>query len=147
MNRLQLNPGKTSNFGFWGHLDPGIYHLCFGMGLLFPRQTRWEIWGPLGCRIPAQRAGGRRPFAQVQVEYHLYPFLDQETLHLVTHALITLFMNYCNALLMGLPLKHIQRLKLMQNAVTKELHVHLDLHILHHKTLYVLPVSYPESQR
>lgn len=86
----------------------------------------------------------RRPF--VQVERHLYPFLDQETLHLVTHALITPSMNYCNALLMWLPLKHIQRLKLMQNAVTKELHVHLDLHMLHHKTRYVLPVSYPESQ-
>lgn len=63
--------------------------------------------------------GTRRPFAQVQVARHLYPFLDQETLHLVTHALIIPCMNYCNALLMGLPLKHIQRLKLMQNAVTK----------------------------
>ena len=49
----------------------------------------------------------------------LCPFLDQESLQTVTHALVISRIDYCNALYMGLPLKSIQKLQLAQNAAAR----------------------------
>lgn len=71
-----------NDFGFWGHLDLGIYHLWFGMGLFFPSPEK--PGGKFGVLLHAEfllkeqvAFVVRRPFAQVQVVRHLYPFLDR----------------------------------------------------------------------
>ena len=40
----------------------------------------------------------RRALAQLCVVRQLYPFLDQEALQMVTHALVISHIDYCNAL-------------------------------------------------
>lgn len=46
----------------------------------------------------------------------MHPFLDQEALLIVTHALITSPLDFCNAIYMELPLKTTQKLQLVLNA-------------------------------
>ena len=57
----------------------------------------------------------RGAFLQLQKLYQLRPYLDEQSLMTVTHALVTSHTDYCNVLYMGLPLKTVQRLQLVQN--------------------------------
>uniref|UniRef100_A0A8C7DX51 MYCBP associated protein n=1 Tax=Naja naja TaxID=35670 RepID=A0A8C7DX51_NAJNA len=61
----------------------------------------------------------RGAFAQVRLVRQLCPFLDRDALRTVTHALVTLRLDYCNALYLGLPLHTIRRLQLVQNAAAR----------------------------
>lgn len=75
---------------------------------------------PPGLRTPTQRSGGscaRRAFAQLSVVSHLLPYLDQEALLNVNHVLVTSHLGFSNEFYMELPLKGIQKLHLVQNAV------------------------------
>lgn len=51
------------------------------------------------------------------VVYQLRSYLDDEALCMVSHALVLSQLDYCNKFYMGLPLKNIQKLQLVQNAV------------------------------
>jgi hypothetical protein len=72
------------------------------------------------------------------------PFLTPDALLMITHALITSRLDYCNALLTGIAQSHIQLLQRAQNAAAKMVtkskkydHVTPILHKLHW-----LPISY-----
>lgn len=74
----------------------------------------------------------RRPFAQLYLIQQLHPFLDWEALLLITNALVTPQLDYCNMLYMGLLLNSIQKLQLTQNATAQEVlnfpqHPHIPL--------------------
>lgn len=58
----------------------------------------------------------RRSFAHLQFVYQLQSSLDQNFLCSVTQALVISCLDYCNALYLGLPLKCIQKLQLVQSA-------------------------------
>lgn len=51
----------------------------------------------------------------IDLVYQLHPFLAQRTLLVVTHTLVTSYLDSCNVLRMGLPLKLTQKLQLVWN--------------------------------
>lgn len=52
----------------------------------------------------------KKAFAQLQAVCMLHQFLDQEVLLIVTHVLLAFYLDYYDALYMGLSLKSFQRL-------------------------------------
>ena len=82
----------------------------------------------------------RSAFAQLKLVRQLHPFLEMSDLATVTHALVTSHFDYCNALCVGLPLKTVQKLQLVQNSAARRLtgasyrepitHLSQDLHWL-----------------
>lgn len=61
----------------------------------------------------------RGAFAQSCIVYQLYPFSDWGAVLMVTHAIFTTRLDYCNANYMELPLKRMQKLQLVQNAAAR----------------------------
>ena len=61
----------------------------------------------------------RGAFLQLRKLYQLRPYLDEQSLMRVTHALLTSHIDYCNALYVGLPLKTVRRLQLVQNQAAR----------------------------
>lgn len=57
-----------------------------------------------------------RIFAQFRFVHLFCHYLDPEVQHMVTHALVMSQLDYCNVLCMGLSLKIIRKLQLVQNA-------------------------------
>ena len=57
----------------------------------------------------------RGTFLQLRKLYQLRPYLDEQSLMTVTHALVTSRIDYCNVLYVGLPLKTVRQLQLVQN--------------------------------
>nr|GFC43941.1 hypothetical protein [Tanacetum cinerariifolium] len=64
-------------------------------------------------------AVARGAFAQLRLVRQLRPYLDRADLATVTHALVTSRLDYCNALYVGLPLKTVRKLQLVQNAAAR----------------------------
>lgn len=65
----------------------------------------------------------RRAFAQLQFMDELRPFLDDDSLHSVTQALVISHLDYCNVLYMGLLLKSVWKLQLVQSVVARAVFV------------------------
>ncbi|KAF7243701.1 Pleckstrin-likey domain-containing family M member 3 [Varanus komodoensis] len=61
----------------------------------------------------------RSMFVQLWLIHQLHPYLDKHCLAMVIHALVTSWLDYCNALYMGLPLKMVQILQLVQNKTVR----------------------------
>ncbi|KAF7254239.1 hypothetical protein EYD10_01276 [Varanus komodoensis] len=57
----------------------------------------------------------RSAFFQLRLIHQLHPYLENDCLATVTHALVTSRLDFCNALYMGLPLKTVRILQLVQN--------------------------------
>ncbi|KAF7245360.1 RNA-directed DNA polymerase from mobile element jockey [Varanus komodoensis] len=57
----------------------------------------------------------RSTFLQLRLIHQLRPFLENDCLATVTHALVTSRLDYCNALYMSIPLKMVRILQLVQN--------------------------------
>lgn len=74
-----------------------IFHHWFWMGLHCPRHHWCAILGfLLGSQLLFKSQ--KRAFVQIHLVHHLHPYLDQEALRIVIHALITLYLHYCNVL-------------------------------------------------
>ena len=58
-------------------------------------------------------------FYQLRLVAQLRPYLDRDNLVSVVHALVTSKLDYCNALYVGLPLKTVRKLQLVQNAAAR----------------------------
>lgn len=58
----------------------------------------------------------RSTFYQFQLVSHLLPLLGRKDLVTVVHALVTSELDYCNMFYKELPLKIVQKLKLVQDA-------------------------------
>ena len=61
----------------------------------------------------------RSAFYQLRSVAQLRPYLDRDSLASVVHALVTSKLDYCNVLYMGLPLKMVQKLQLVQTAAAR----------------------------
>ncbi|KAF7249940.1 Cadherin-related family member 3, partial [Varanus komodoensis] len=60
-------------------------------------------------------AVARSAFLQLRLIHQLRPYLEYDCLAAVTHALVTSCLDFCNALYVGLPLKTVRILQLVQN--------------------------------
>ena len=61
----------------------------------------------------------RSAFAQLKLLCHLHLFLEMSDLASVTHALVTSRLDYYNTLYVGLPLKSVRKLHLVQRAAAR----------------------------
>uniref|UniRef100_A0A8D2J6W7 Reverse transcriptase domain-containing protein n=1 Tax=Varanus komodoensis TaxID=61221 RepID=A0A8D2J6W7_VARKO len=63
----------------------------------------------------------RSTFFQLWLIYQLRPYLEEVCLATVPHALVTSRLDFCNALYVGLPLKTVQILQMVQNRAARML--------------------------
>ena len=63
----------------------------------------------------------RSAFTQLKFVHQLHLFFEMSDLATVIYALVTTPLDYCNALYMGLPLKTIWKLHLIQNVTARGL--------------------------
>ncbi|KAM6466454.1 uncharacterized protein PHA67_012250 [Liasis olivaceus] len=122
-NRLQLNPGKTEWLWVGGSSVSRSLPSLVLDGVALPQTDPVHNLGVLlDSRLLLKEqvaVMAKRAFAQLRVVHQLHPFLDRESLQSVTHALVISHIDYCNALYMGLPLKSIRKLQLVQNAAVR----------------------------
>ncbi|KAF7245648.1 Transcription factor SOX-6 [Varanus komodoensis] len=107
-NKLKLNPDKTEvllvgDSSFWvSDLGPALD------GVALPLKDRVHSLGvllDLELSLEAQvMAVARRAFLQLQLIHQPCPYLEENCLATVTHALVTSSLDYCNTLYVGLPL-------------------------------------------
>ncbi|KAF7251647.1 Serine/threonine-protein phosphatase 4 regulatory subunit 4 [Varanus komodoensis] len=64
-------------------------------------------------------AVARSAFLQLWLIHQLYPYLEYDCLATVTHELVTSRLDFCNALYVGLPLKTVRILQLVQNRAAR----------------------------
>ncbi|KAF7250425.1 hypothetical protein EYD10_03693 [Varanus komodoensis] len=64
-------------------------------------------------------AVARNAFLQLRLINQLRPYLEYDCLATVIHALVTSRLDFCNALYMGLPLKTVRTLQLVQNRAAR----------------------------
>ncbi|KAF7239262.1 WD repeat-containing protein 90 [Varanus komodoensis] len=117
-NELKLNPDKTevlvvggSDFGE-GDLDLVLN------GVALPLRLGVLLDPELSLKAQVT-AVARSAFFQLRLIYELRPYLENDCLATVTHALVTSRLDFCNTLYMGLPLKTVQILQLVQNRTAR----------------------------
>ncbi|KAF7239466.1 putative RNA-directed DNA polymerase from transposon BS [Varanus komodoensis] len=98
-NKLKLNPDKTE-----------VLDKVHGLGVLLDPQLSLEA---------QVTAVARSTFFQLQLIHQLCPYLENDCLATVTHALVTSRLDFCNALYVGLPLKTVRILQLVQNRAAR----------------------------
>ncbi|KAF7249528.1 Serine protease inhibitor Kazal-type 6 [Varanus komodoensis] len=64
-------------------------------------------------------AVARSAFFPLWLIHQLHPYLENDCLATVTHALVTSRLDFCNALYVGLPLKTVRILQLVQNRAAR----------------------------
>ncbi|KAF7253646.1 2-succinyl-5-enolpyruvyl-6-hydroxy-3-cyclohexene-1-carboxylate synthase [Varanus komodoensis] len=118
-NKLSLNPDKTevllvggsrfqlSNFDLVAR--PLKDRAC-SLGVLLDPELSLES---------QVAAVARSAFLQLQLIHRLCLYLDMHCLAMVIHALVTSQLDYCNALYVGLPLKMVRILQLVQNRAAR----------------------------
>lgn len=108
-NLLNLNPRKTELL--FVHLEAPAYLL---MRNHFPWRAGSQIELLLKQQVETTNGG---TFGQLRLACHLELYLGQENLATVIHALVPIYLYYCNTLDVGLPLKTIWKLQLAKIAV------------------------------
>ncbi|KAF7241564.1 Signal peptide peptidase-like 2A [Varanus komodoensis] len=108
-NKLKLNPDKTEVLLVGGSNSwVGDLGLVLN-GVALPLRDRVRSLGVLldpELSLEAQvTAVARSAFLQLRLIHQLRPFLENDCLATVTHALVTSRLVFCNALYVGLPLK------------------------------------------
>ncbi|KAF7252571.1 RNA-directed DNA polymerase from mobile element jockey [Varanus komodoensis] len=122
-NKLKLNPDKmevllvgSSGFG------EGDLNLVLN-GVALPPRDKVRSLGVLldpELSLEAQvTTAARSAFLQLRLIHQLRPYLEYDCLATVTHALVTSRLDFCNALYVGLPLKTVRILQLVQNRAAR----------------------------
>ncbi|KAF7250967.1 putative RNA-directed DNA polymerase from transposon BS [Varanus komodoensis] len=122
-NKLKLNPDKTEVLLVGGSgFGEGGFDLVLN-GATLPLRDKIRSLGVLldpELSLEAQvTAVARNAFLQLQLINQLRPYLEYDCLATVTHALVTSCLDFCNALYMGLPLKTVRTLQLVQNRAAR----------------------------
>ncbi|KAF7246760.1 Reelin [Varanus komodoensis] len=122
-NKLKLNPDKTEVLlvGGSGFGEGGFDLVLIGVAL--PLRDKVCSLGVLldsELSLEAQvTAVVRSAFFQLQLIHQLHPYLEDDCLAMVTHALVTSRLDFCNTLYVGLPLKTVRILQLVQNRAAR----------------------------
>ncbi|KAF7251566.1 Zinc finger FYVE domain-containing protein 26 [Varanus komodoensis] len=122
-NKLKLNPDKTEVLlvGRSGFGEGGFDLVLNGVAL--PLRDKVRSLGVLldpELSLEAQvTVVARSAFLQLRLINQLRPYLEYDCLAMVTHALVTSHLDFCNALYLGLPLKTVRILQLVQNTAAR----------------------------
>ncbi|KAF7235564.1 Cytosolic carboxypeptidase 4, partial [Varanus komodoensis] len=122
-NKLKLNPDKTEVLLVGGSgFGEGELNLVLN-GVALPLRDKVRSLGVLldpELSLEAQvTAVARSAFLQLRLIHQLRPYLENDCLATVTHALVTSRPDFCNALYVGLPLKTVRILQLVQNRAAR----------------------------
>ncbi|KAF7250196.1 Cytoplasmic polyadenylation element-binding protein 1 [Varanus komodoensis] len=122
-NKLKHNPDKTEIL-LVGGSDLGMGDLGLVLkGVAFPPRGRVHSLGvPLDPELSLEAqvtVVARSAFLQLRLIHQLCPLLGNDCLATVTHALVTSRLDFCNALYVGLPLKMVRILQLVQNRAAR----------------------------
>ncbi|KAF7253513.1 Vacuolar protein 8 [Varanus komodoensis] len=122
-NKLKLNPDKTEvlmvgDSSFWvSDLVPAL------AGVAVPLKDRVHSLGVLldpELSLEAQvMTVARSAFLQLRLIHLLRPYPEENCLATVTHTLVTSRLDYCNTLYVGLPLKTVRILQMVQNRAAR----------------------------
>ncbi|KAF7242904.1 Ankyrin repeat and fibronectin type-III domain-containing protein 1 [Varanus komodoensis] len=122
-NKLKLNPDKTEvllvggSSSWVGDLDLALN------GVALPLMDRVCNLGVLldsELSLEAQvTVVARSAFLQLRLIHQLRPYLEDDCLATVTHALVTSQLDFCNVLYVGLPLKTVRILQMAQNRAAR----------------------------
>ncbi|KAF7242123.1 Transcription factor COE2, partial [Varanus komodoensis] len=118
-NKLKLNPDKMEVLLVGGSgFGEGGFDLVLN-GVALPLRDKVRSLGVLldpELSLEAQvTAVVRSAFFQLRLIHQLHPYLENNYLVTVTHALVTSRLDSCNVLYVGLHLKMVQILQLVQN--------------------------------
>ncbi|KAF7243143.1 Cullin-3 [Varanus komodoensis] len=122
-NKLKFNPDKMEVLlvGGSGFGEGGLNLVLNGVAL--PPRDKVRSLGvllDLELSLEAQvTTVARSAFLQLWLIHQLRPYLEYNCLATVTHALVTSRLDFCNALYVGLPLKTIRILQLVQNRAAR----------------------------
>ncbi|KAF7245550.1 hypothetical protein EYD10_08337 [Varanus komodoensis] len=122
-NKLKLNPDKTEILLAGGSgFREGELNLVLNRVAL-PLRDKVRSMGVLldpELSLEAQlTAVARSAFFQLRLIHQLCPYLENDCLVTVTHMLVTSRLDFCNTLYVGLPLKTIQMLQLVQSRAAR----------------------------
>ncbi|KAF7247761.1 Maturin [Varanus komodoensis] len=122
-NKLKLSPDKMEVL-LVGGSDSGLGDLDLVLnGVALPLKDRVHSLGVLlnpKLTLEAQMlAMARSAFHQLRLIHQLRPYLEDDCLAAVMHALVTSGLDFCNALYMGLSLKTVRILQLVQNRAAR----------------------------
>ncbi|KAF7235119.1 Extracellular calcium-sensing receptor [Varanus komodoensis] len=122
-NKLKLNPGKTEVLLVGGSgFGEGGFDLVLNGATLPLRDTVHSLGVLLDPELSLEAqvtAVARSTFLQLRLINQLRPYLEYDCLETVTHALVTSRLDFCNALYVGLPLKTVRTLQLVQNRAAR----------------------------
>uniref|UniRef100_R4GD80 Reverse transcriptase domain-containing protein n=1 Tax=Anolis carolinensis TaxID=28377 RepID=R4GD80_ANOCA len=122
-NRLKLNPEKTEVLLISRRAEQGMGLQPVLDGVALPLKTQVPSLGVLLDSSlslePQVSVVARGAFVQLRRMCQLCPFLGRSDLAMVVHALVTSRLDYCNAFYVGLPLKTVWKLQLVQHAAAK----------------------------
>ncbi|KAF7236906.1 Coiled-coil domain-containing protein 40, partial [Varanus komodoensis] len=122
-NKLKLSPDKTEVLLVGGSgFGEGELNLVLN-GVALPVRDKVRSLGVLldpELSLEAQvTAVARSAFLHLWLFHQLRPYLEYDCLATVTHALVTSRLDFCNMLYMGLPLKTVRILQLVQNRAAR----------------------------
>ncbi|KAF7247065.1 RNA-directed DNA polymerase from mobile element jockey [Varanus komodoensis] len=122
-NKLKLNPDKTEVLLVGGSgFGEGDLNLVLN-GVALPPRDKVRSLGVLldpELSLEAQvTTAARSAFLQLRLIHQLRPYLEYDCLATVTHALVTSRLDFCSALYVGLPLKTVRILQLVQNRAAR----------------------------
>ncbi|KAF7239029.1 hypothetical protein EYD10_14250 [Varanus komodoensis] len=122
-NKLKLNPDKTEVLLVGGSgFREGELNLVLN-GVALPLRDKVRSLGVLldpELSLEAQVTEvARSAFLQLRLIHQLRPYLEYDCLATVTHALVTSRLDFCNAVYVGLPLKTVRILQLVQNRAAR----------------------------
>ncbi|KAF7239223.1 Disintegrin and metalloproteinase domain-containing protein 12, partial [Varanus komodoensis] len=122
-NKLKLNPDKTEVLLVGGSgFGEGELNLVLN-GVALPLRDKVRSLGALlnpELSLEAQvTAVARSAFSQLRLIHQLRPYLEYDCLATVTHTLVTSRLDFCNALYVGLALKMVRILQLVQNRAAR----------------------------
>ncbi|KAF7246806.1 Chorion-specific transcription factor GCMa, partial [Varanus komodoensis] len=122
-NKLKLNPDKTEVLLVGGSgFGEGGFDLVLN-GVALPLRDKVRSLGVLldpEHSLEAQvTAAARSAFLQLRLINQLRPYLEYDCLATVTHVLVTSRLDFCNVLYVGLPLKTVRILQLVQNRAAR----------------------------
>ncbi|XP_053111605.1 uncharacterized protein LOC128327198 [Hemicordylus capensis] len=122
-NKLKLNPSKTEVLIVEAQNQRGELDLPVLDGVTFPQKEQVCSLGVLldpGLTLVSQvEAMARSAFYQLRLIRQLCPFLEEDDLKTVVHQLVISWLDYCNALYVGLPLYVVRKLQLVQHAAAR----------------------------